>query len=183
MEIVNTSLPGVHLLKLERYADERGSFARSFCIDELADAGISFAVDQASISVNRLAGTVRGMHWQKQPAGEVKIVRCVRGAIFDVAVDMRPDSETYCQWFGARLDAARGDALFIPQGFAHGFQSLEDDSEVHYLMQGKYEPEAATGARFDDSVFGIDWPLPVSSISDKDRQWPSISDSPSGDAA
>lgn len=172
MKIVDTTLNGVKLIEIERMTDERGSFARSFCSDELRDAGIDFDVHQANISVNNLAGTVRGMHLQTMPSPETKIVRCTRGALFDVAVDLRPDSDTYCEWFGTQLDPGNGAALLIPPGCAHGFQSLLDDTEVHYLMCGRYDAKAATGVRFDDPAFAIEWPMPVSSVSEKDLAWP-----------
>jgi len=174
MRLVDTSLRGVSLIELERMADERGSFARSFCVDELSKADIEFVVDQASISQNYVAGTVRGMHLQGLSSPETKIVRCTRGAIFDVALDLRPESDTYCQWFGVELSPDNGTAIFIPPGCAHGFQSLQDNSEVHYLMHGKYDPDAAYGVRYDDPAINIAWPMPVTSISDKDRSWPDI---------
>jgi len=172
MHFIATELSGVRIVALETMDDDRGSFARSFCIDEFRDAGIEFEVQQANISTNRFTGTVRGMHLQTEPSPESKIVRCVRGAIFDVALDLRPDSETYCQWFGIELDPGNGKALVIPPGCAHGFQTLADDAEVHYLMDSKYDPLTARGVRYDDPAFGIEWPLPVSSVADKDLAWP-----------
>ena len=172
MRISETKLRDVHIVELERMQDERGSFARSFCIDEFRDASVNFEVHQANISVNNFAGTVRGMHFQTQPSPETKVVRCTRGAMYDVALDLRPDSDTYCQWFGIELNPQNGAALLIPAGCAHGFQSLTDDTEVHYLMSGRYDPSAANGVRHDDEAFGIQWPLPVASISDKDLGWP-----------
>ena len=174
MQFTETSLPGVTVIELERFDDERGSFARSFCVDEMAAAGLPFAVDQANISVNSHAGTVRGMHIQIEPSPETKIVRCTRGRMFDVALDLRPASASYCQWFGVELSPDNGRALYIPPGCAHGFQSLEEQTEVHYLMNGKYDPGAATGVRHDDPLFAIEWPMPVRSISDKDRSWPAF---------
>ncbi len=172
MRIVDTTIAGVSLVELERIEDERGSFARSFCMDELREAGIKFNVHQANISVNRFAGTVRGMHFQGEPSPESKIVRCTRGLIFDVVLDLRPDSSTYCQWFGTKLNPTEGAAVLIPPGCAHGFQSLADDTEVHYLMCGRFDAAAATGVRYDDPAFRINWPAPVSSVSEKDREWP-----------
>jgi dTDP-4-dehydrorhamnose 3,5-epimerase len=172
MKFTETTLPDVMLIDLERFEDERGSFARSFCADEMAAAGIRFSVDQANISVNNLVGTVRGMHIQSAPSPEAKIVRCTRGRMFDVALDLRSGSAAYCQWFGVELTPDNGRALYIPPGCAHGFQSLEDQTEVHYLMHGKYDPAAATGVRHDDPAFGIEWPAAVTSISARDESWP-----------
>ena len=111
------------------------------------------------------------MHIQMEPSPEIKIVRCTRGRLYDVVLDLRDESDTYCEWLGVELDPESGNALLIPGGCAHGFQTLADDTEVHYMMQGKYDPEAATGVRFDDPAFGIEWPLPASEMSDKDRSW------------
>lgn len=172
MKIIDTKLSGVSLVELEPIVDERGSFARSFCVDEFRKAGIKFEIHQANISVNNFAGTVRGMHFQNHPSPEAKIVRCTRGAIFDVVLDLRPESATCCQWFGIELSPVTGTALLIPPGCAHGFQSLVDNSEVHYLMCGGYDATAATGVRYDDPTFRIDWPLPVTSVSARDRGWP-----------
>jgi dTDP-4-dehydrorhamnose 3,5-epimerase len=172
MRFSQTGLAGVFLIEPELLADERGSFARSFCVDEFAEAGIDFEVVQANISFNRFSGTVRGMHFQSPPHAEAKVVRCTRGALYDVVVDLRPDSATCGEWFAAELNADNRSALYIPEGCAHGFQTLLDNTEVDYLMSGRYEPGAASGVRFDDPVFGIDWPLAVSSVSDRDRNWP-----------
>ena len=172
MRLSQTTLPGVLLIEPENIEDERGLFARSFCVDEFKAAGIDFSVVQGNISFNKMAGTLRGMHYQVAPYEEAKIVRCTRGAIFDVAVDLRADSASFCGWFGTELNAEKRNALLIPAGFAHGFQTLADQTEVHYLMSERYAPEAAAGVRFDDPVFGIDWPLDISAISDKDRDWP-----------
>lgn len=162
-------------MELDLIEDARGAFARSFCRREFEDAGLEFSIVQANISFNRFAGTLRGMHLQREPHAEAKIVRCTRGALFDVAIDLRPGSETFCQWYGTELNAENRHALVIPEGFAHGFQTLTDDTEVHYLMSEPYAPESATGVRFDDPAFGIEWPIEVASISEKDRNWPSFS--------
>ena len=174
MRLSETRLAGLYLLELDLIEDDRGAFARSFCSKEFEDAGLEFAVVQANISFNRFAGTLRGMHLQREPHAEAKIVRCTRGALFDVAVDLRPDSDTCCQWYGTELNADNRRALLIPEGFAHGFQTLADDTEVHYLMSEAYVAESATGVRFDDPAFGIEWPLDVAAISDKDMNWPSF---------
>jgi dTDP-4-dehydrorhamnose 3,5-epimerase len=174
VRLSETRLEGLYLVELDLIEDARGAFARSFCREEFEAAGVEFSVAQANISFNRFAGTIRGMHLQKEPRAEAKIVRCTRGALFDVAIDLRPGSDTFCEWYGTELNAENRRALFIPEGFAHGFQTLTDDTEVHYLMSEPYAPEYATGVRFDDSVFGIEWPMDVVSISDKDRSWPSF---------
>lgn len=175
MIIAETGLAGLFLLDIERIEDDRGMFARSFCADELGEAGIDFPVVQANISFNNFAGTVRGMHYQRDPHAEGKIVRCTRGALFDVAIDLRPGSDTFCQWYGTELNDDNRSALLIPPGFAHGFQTLSDATEIHYLMSAAYEPESAAGVRYDDPAFGVEWPIEVSSISEKDRQWPDFS--------
>lgn len=172
MNLSPTELPGVFLVEPELLTDDRGAFARTFCVDEFASAGIDFEVVQANISFNKYSGTLRGMHFQQAPHAEAKVVRCTSGALYDVVVDLRPDSSTYCQWISAELNADNRKALFIPEGCAHGFQTLLDNTEVDYLMSGRYVPEAASGVRFDDPAFGIEWPLPVSSVSDRDRHWP-----------
>jgi len=172
MRFSETELSGVYLIELELSEDERGSFARSYCGDEFAEAGIDFSIAQANISFNNFAGTIRGMHYQERPFEESKVVRCTRGTIFDVVLDLRPESNTYCQWFGVGLDSENRSALLVPAGCAHGFQTLSDSTEVHYLMSESYRPDAAAGIRFDDPVFGVEWPMTVSSISDRDRHWP-----------
>lgn len=172
MKFSDTDIDGVYLVELERRTDDRGWFARSFCVDEFASAGIDFNVVQANISFNRGAGTLRGMHFQREPYEEAKVVRCVRGAIYDVAVDLRPDSATFRSWFGVELDADSARSLFLPEGCAHGFQTLTEDVEIHYLMSERYHPEAAAGVRYDDPAFAIEWPLPVASVSERDRSWP-----------
>jgi dTDP-4-dehydrorhamnose 3,5-epimerase len=170
--IAETGFAGLHLLDIERIEDERGMFARSFCVRELEKAGIHFPIVQANISFNNFAGTVRGMHFQRDPHAEGKIVRCTRGALFDVAIDLRPDSDTFCKWYGTELNDDNRSAVLIPPGFAHGFQTLSDATEIHYLMSTPYVPGSSAGVRHDDPAFGVQWPMDVSSISEKDRQWP-----------
>jgi len=167
-----TRLGGLVLVECEPHRDERGSFARIWCRREFEAAGLDVAIAQSSLSFNRARGTIRGLHFQHPPHDEVKLVRCVGGAIFDVAVDLRPDSPTYCQWQGFELSAENGAALYIPKGFAHGFETLAEGSEVLYQISAFHAPEAASGVRWDDPAFGITWPLPVASISEKDRSWP-----------
>jgi dTDP-4-dehydrorhamnose 3,5-epimerase len=162
-------LAGVFVIEIDRLEDERGSFARTFCFEEFATHGLETAVLQSSVSFNRRRGTVRGLHWQAEPHGEVKVVRVTRGAVHDVVVDLRPGSPTLRESFGVRLDADTGRALYIPAGFAHGFQTLEDDTEVSYQISAAYVPSAARGLRYDDPALAIDWPQPVTVVSERDR--------------
>ena len=173
MRLLETRLSGAYLVELEPREDERGSFARTWCREELAAQGLSTEVSQCSISRNSKAGTLRGLHFQTEPHQEVKLVRCTRGAIFDVIVDLREGSATEGEWFGAELTAEAGNALYVPKGVAHGFQTLVDESEVFYMMSDPYVPEASTGVRWDDPAFGIDWPdAAARTISDRDLSWP-----------
>ena len=158
MRFVETPLPGVIVIEPERLSDERGWFARTLDRDEFAARGMNPEVIQTNASFNARAGTLRGMHYQADPHGETKVVRCVRGAIFDVALDLRPDSPTCGRWHGVELSEDNGLALYIPAGYAHGFQTLREHSEVHYLMGSPYVPDAARGVRWDDPAFGIEWP-------------------------
>jgi dTDP-4-dehydrorhamnose 3,5-epimerase len=171
-----TSLPDVWLIELERLGDDRGWFARAFDHDEFSARGLSTEVIQCNLSYNSKRNTLRGMHYQAEPHGESKLVRCVRGAIFDVALDLRRDSPTFCRWHGVELSAANGRALYIPAGFAHGFQTLEDGCEVLYQMGHAYVPDAARGVRFDDPAFAIRWPDPRGPriISERDASYQSF---------
>jgi dTDP-4-dehydrorhamnose 3,5-epimerase len=160
---------------LETIGDERGWFARTFDAEVFAAHGLDPAVVQCNVSYNARAGTLRGMHFQADPHGEDKLVRCQRGALFDVIVDLRPDSATRGQWFGVELTPSNGRSLFIPKGFAHGFQTLADDTEVHYQMSTPYVPGAGDGVRWDDPAFGIEWPpAPAGGriISERDAAYP-----------
>lgn len=170
----DTPLAGLKVVDLEPRVDDRGSFARIFCVDELATAGLDPTVVQANMATTRLKGTVRGLHFQKEPFGEAKLIRAVAGAVFDVAVDVRPNSPTHGQWYGAELSAANGRAMFVPPGFAHGYQTLEDDSTVIYFVSEFYNGDAEDGRRFDDPAFGVEWPLPATNVSEKDRNWPLV---------
>lgn len=172
MIFTETPLAEAVLIGPERREDERGYFARTFCVEEFAANGLPTTVQQCNSSFNRRRGTVRGLHFQRAPMAEPKLVRCTRGAIFDVIVDLRPGSATYCQWYASELSAGNGQALFVPAGFAHGFQSLADESEVFYQMFAAYSPEHADGVRWDDPAFGIGWPLPVTMITERDRAFP-----------
>lgn len=165
-------LDGAFLIDLESTADERGSFARTFCTREFAARGLDPRITQCSISYNHLRGTLRGMHYQVEPYAEAKLVRCISGAIYDVIIDLRPGSLTRMQWIGVELIAAARTQLYIPAGFAHGFQTLRDDTEVFYQISVYYSPEHGRGVRWNDSAFAIRWPLPGAIISDKDRSYP-----------
>lgn len=174
MKFQETPLKGAFTVNLDRIEDERGFFARSFCEKEFSAQGLVSRFVQCNVSYNRLAGTLRGMHFQAEPHGEAKLVRCTRGSILDVVVDVRPDSPTYLKWFGKEISAESRMALFIPRGFAHGFQTLVDDSEVLYQMSEFFHPDSARGIRWDDPVLGIRWPLSNFIISEKDRAYPPL---------
>jgi dTDP-4-dehydrorhamnose 3,5-epimerase len=175
MRFTETPLPGAWMVELEPVADERGHFARTFDADEFTARGLEASVAQANTSYNHRAGTLRGLHLQADPHGEPKLVRCTRGAVFDVIVDLRAERETHRGWYGLELSAENGRMLFIPTGIAHGFQTLLDASEVHYQMGARYVPAASTGVRFDDPAFAIDWPQPPGRgrvISERDLSYP-----------
>ncbi len=176
MNLVETPIAGLRIVDLEPLEDERGFFARAWCSREFQDAGLDDRIVQINISRNRTAGTVRGLHFQADPWAEAKVVRCTSGAMFDVAVDLRPDSATRGQWFGVELTADNHRGLYIPKGCAHGFQSLADETEVLYLMTENYVPGAGRGIRYDDPQIGVRWPAPVTVVSDRDRQLPSWED-------
>ncbi len=159
-------------MELERLRDERGFFARSFCAREFEAFGLDSTVAQCNISFNDKAATLRGLHFQVPPHEEAKLIRCTRGAIFDVAVDVRPDSQSYLHWYSIELTPDNGQMLFIPRGFAHGFQTLSDNSEVSYVMSEFYHAESSRGLRWDDPLLAITWPLGDPIISDKDRKHP-----------
>ena len=171
MQFAATPLPGVFVIELKKLADDRGFFARAWCRDTLAAQGLNPNQTQLNVGFSHKKGTLRGMHYQKSPHAEVKIVRCTRGAVFDVAVDLREDSATRGQWFGVELTADNHRQLYIPEGFAHGYQTLADASEIEYSTTHVYAAASASGVRFDDPAFGIRWPLPVSVISEPDRKW------------
>ena len=172
MIFTETALKGAFVIEPEFVKDERGMFARTWCRKEFEAQGLKVTWVQASISVNARKGTMRGMHYQLAPHEEVKLVRCTKGAIYDVIVDLRPASPTYCRHFSVMLSAENHRMLYIPEGFAHGFLTLEDDSEVSYHMSEFYAPTSASGFRWDDAGVRIEWPEPVTVISDKDRSWP-----------
>lgn len=174
MFFIQVSLPDVFLIKNEPQSDSRGSFSRTFCAEEFKKNSLETHFVQANISKNIYAGTVRGMHFQHVPHAEVKLVSCISGSIYDVVVDIRKHSATYLKWFGAELSANNGLMMYVPHGFAHGYQVLEDGAVVHYLVSNFYTPNAEEGLRYNDPVIGIQWPLPASHVSAKDSDWPLI---------
>lgn len=167
-----THLAGVYVLELEARTDQRGGFARTFCTKEFREHGLTAEIAQSNMSYNPRKGTLRGMHYQLPPAAEAKLVRCTKGSIFVSIIDLRPESATHLQHFSIQLDAAGRKSLYVPERFAHGYLTLEDDTEVHYNASAPYTPELERGIRYDDPLFGIRWPVAVTSISEKDLSWP-----------
>lgn len=172
MIFVETKLKGAFIIEVEKHEDERGFFARTWCEKEFSFHGLNPRFVQCSVSFNKKKGTLRGMHYQAAPHEEAKLVRCTMGSIHDVIIDLRRESVTFMHHFGVVLSAENRKALYIPEGFAHGFQTLEDNSEVFYQMSEFYVPESARGVRWDDPAFGIPWPPDERTISDKDRTYP-----------
>ncbi|MDF1522390.1 MAG: dTDP-4-dehydrorhamnose 3,5-epimerase [Trueperaceae bacterium] len=172
MIFVPTAIEGVVVITPREHADERGMFARTFCAREFEAAGLSPVVAQANVSFNHRAGTLRGLHFQRPPAQEAKLVRCTRGRVFDVAVDVRPSSPTHLRHVHVVLDAEERNALYVPEGFAHGYLTLEDESEVAYQVSEFYAPGVEGGLRWDDPLLEIEWPATVRAISAKDAAWP-----------
>ena len=167
-------LAGAFVVDMEKHEDERGFYARAWCKKEFERQGILADFVQANISFSHLQGTLRGLHYQHSPHQEAKLFRCVHGAIFSVIVDLRQDSPTKAQWYGVELSAANRRMLFMPEGFASGFISLLDNTEIFYCVTRGYHPESERGVRYDDPAFGIDWPVPVRTISEKDMNWPAF---------
>jgi dTDP-4-dehydrorhamnose 3,5-epimerase len=172
MIFAETGLAGVFEVYPEPHSDERGLFARTWCQKEFADRGLSGKLVQCSTSFNARRGTLRGLHYQAAPFAEAKLVRCTAGAIYDIALDLRESSTTFLQWHGAHLNSRNRHALYVPEGCAHGFLTIEDDSEVFYQMTEFYHPESARGVRWDDPAFNIVWPEKITVISDRDRALP-----------
>lgn len=173
MELTETSLPGAYVIDLEPIEDARGFFARAWSARELSSVGLESRIAECSMSFNRRRGTLRGMHFQRPPHAEVKLIRCIKGALYDVIIDLRTDSPTFRQWLGIELNEENRRMLYVPRGFAHGFQTLADGTEVFYMISDVHVPEAAGGVRWNDPSFGIDWPVAEpAEISDKDRNWP-----------
>jgi dTDP-4-dehydrorhamnose 3,5-epimerase len=172
MRFTRTKLEGAWVIEPQPHNDSRGLFARTFCTREFGEQGLVDTFVQCNTSWNARKGTIRGLHYQLSPSSEVKLVRCTAGALWDVIVDLRPDSSTYLQHVGIELTATNRLALYIPEMFAHGFQTLEEGTEVFYQMSEFYAPKFARGFRYDDPKFDIKWPLPVTAISDQDLSWP-----------
>lgn len=174
MRFERTPLAGSWVIELDRNDDERGTFARTFCADEFADHDLPVDFPQSNLSTNTHAGTLRGLHFCAAPSAESKLVRCVRGAAYDVVIDLRPASTTRLQWFGVELTAANGRALFVPADFAHGFVTLVAGTDVYYHMGDVYRPGTGRGIRWDDPTLGIEWPRPATVISDRDAGYPDL---------
>ncbi len=174
MRFAETGVVGAKVIDPSPHQDDRGRFMRAWCLREFSENGIEFVPLQANMGFSVRKGTVRGMHFQKAPALEAKLVRCTRGAMLDVVLDLRPESPTYRKWYGAELTAENGRMLYVPEGCGHGYQTLEEATEMHYMASAVYTPGAATGVRFNDPAFHIQWPLPVTVISDQDRNWPLV---------
>lgn len=174
-----TSLQDAYTIDMEKREDPRGFFARGWCRREFEQHHLVPDMVQGNVSYNTMKGTLRGMHYQAEPHGEVKLIRCTRGRLYDVIIDLRPESSTYGRWLGIELTANNRVMLYVPAGFAHGFQTLEDDTEAFYLVSEYYTPHAERGVRYDDPAFEVVWPLPVTSMSEKDQQWPGFHVTPS----
>lgn len=172
MKFNPTPLAGAFTIDLDRIGDDRGFFARFFCTEEFSKAGLVSNYVQINNSLTKSKGTLRGMHYQLPPAAEVKVVRCIRGELFDVILDLRPDSSTFGKWFGETLSAENRRMMYVPRGFAHGFVTMQDDTEAFYLVSSPYAPKCERGVRYNDPKFSIAWPLAPTEISDKDAKWP-----------
>jgi dTDP-4-dehydrorhamnose 3,5-epimerase len=170
----STLVAGAVLVSSVLRKDDRGHFARSWCLQEFAEEGINFVPLQANCGFSVRKGSLRGVHFQIEPALEAKLVCCTRGALFDVVVDLRPNSPTRYKWYGVELGADSYQLLYVPEGCGHGYQTLEDNTELHYMTSQYFTPDAARGVRYDDPAFGIEWPLPPTAISEQDRNWPLI---------
>lgn len=174
MRFLETGLVGAKVIDPHAHEDDRGRFMRAWCAREFAEHGLDFLPVQANLGFSLQKGTVRGMHFQETSALEAKLVRCTRGAIFDVALDLRPGSPTYGKWYGTELSAENGRMLYVPEHCAHGYQTLEENTEMYYMTSGFYTPDAVRGVRFDDPAFGIQWPLVATVVSKQDRTWPLV---------
>jgi dTDP-4-dehydrorhamnose 3,5-epimerase len=174
MRFTETDVGGARVIDPTPHGDDRGRFMRAWCAREFAEHGLAFVPVQANMGFSVRKGTVRGMHYQEAPALEAKLVRCTRGAIFDVVLDLRPNSPSYGKWYGTELSAENGRMLYVPEYCAHGCQSLEDCTEIYYMTSAFYTPSTVRGVRFDDPAFSIHWPLVVTVVSEQDRNWPLV---------
>ena len=172
MQFTETRLKGAYVVRLEKIEDERGHFARAWCQQEFLEHGLNPRMVQLNVGFSHRRGTIRGMHYQILPHAEAKFIRCTRGAIYDVIIDLRKESSTVRQWYGMELSSENGLMLYAPEGFAHGYQTLREDTETYYMTSAAYAPASARGVRYDDPLFGVHWPLPASVISATDRAWP-----------
>ena len=175
MKFSETSVQGAFIIDVDRIGDSRGYFGRLWCANELSDQGLVTQIEQSNIGFSPKAGTLRGLHYQTEPHREVKIIRCTRGAVFAVVLDIRLESPTFREWHGVELNPDNASNLYVPEGCATGYLTLEDDSEIYYSTSEFYAPEAATGVRFDDPYFGIEWPRKARILSDNDKSWPDFS--------
>ena len=171
MIFTETELKGAFVIELEKFGDERGFFALSWSQDEFAKRGLESSMAECNVSFNRERGTLRGMHYQEDPYGQAKVVRCTMGAIYDVIIDLRSESLTFKKWFGVELNAENRLNLYVPKGFAHGFQTLEDNSEISYQMSSPYVPDSGRGVRWNDPAFGIEWPEKVRIMNPRDKDY------------
>lgn len=174
MRFTKTDIHGVVVIDPSPHQDDRGRFMRVWCAREFAESGLDFSPVQSNAGFSVHKGTVRGMHYQDAPALEAKLVRCTKGSIFDVALDLRPESPSFGKWYATELSADNGRMLYVPEHCGHGYQTLEEDTEMYYLTSGFYTPSAVRGARFDDPEFNIRWPFPVTVVSEQDRNWPLV---------
>lgn len=174
MRFTETDLAGVWVIDPDLHEDDRGRFMRAWCAREFLEHGLDFLPVQANMGFSVSKGTVRGMHYQEAPALEAKLVRCTRGAIYDVVLDLRPESPSYGEWYGAGLSAENGRMLYVPEHCAHGYQTLDEYTETYYMTSGFYTPSSVCGVRFDDPVFSIQWPLVAKVVSEQDRNWPLV---------
>jgi dTDP-4-dehydrorhamnose 3,5-epimerase len=174
MRFMETGIEGAKVIDPSPHEDDRGRFLRAWCTREFAEHAITFLPVQANLGFSKKRGTVRGMHLQETPAIEAKLVRCTRGAIFDVVLDLRPASPSYGKWYGVKLSAENSRMLYVPESCAHGYQTLEDCTEMYYMTSGFYTPSAVRGVRFDDPTVGIQWPLIATVVSEQDRHWPLV---------
>ena len=172
MIFTETPLPGAYVIEPDRINDQRGFFARVWCKKELQQHGLKGELSQSNIGFSYRKGTVRGLHFQRPPHAEVKIVRCTRGSVFDVIVDLRPELRSYKRWFGVELSAENRKMIYVPEGMAQGYITLEDNSEINYHTSEFFNAEAASGVRFDDPALDIQWPVAAAVVSDQDRNWP-----------